>query len=234
VKRTKTGIPGLDGILNGGFPKNRSILVTGGPGSAKTTFSMQFLCNGAREFNEPGVYVTLGERPRDIIENLSWFDFGIDDLLKEKKIAFIDLSIGVGGNERDVEILRNTLATTVREMGAARIVIDPITAMIIHLETGEIREKLITFSNFSNDLKCTTLLVSEMPVGKHSISVFGVEEFAVDGVIILHHMQRGDVRIRGLEVLKMRGTEHGNRIYPLAFSRRGLGIQPEGRIFEEF
>lgn len=234
MERTKTGIGGLDEILKGGFPRNRTILVTGGPGSAKTTFCVQFLCNGAREFNELGIFVTLGEQPKSIIENLAWFDFGIDDLVSQKKIAFLDLSIGAGGNKMDVEILRNTLATTVRDMGAKRIVIDPITAMIIHLGTGEIREKLTTFSNFSNDLKCTTILASEMPVGKQSISVFGVEEFAVDGVIILHHMQRGDVRIRGLEVLKMRGTEHGNRIYPLTFSKGGLEVQPEGRVFEEF
>lgn len=234
MERTKTGIGGLDGILKGGFPKNRTIMVTGGPGSAKTTFSMQFLCNGAREFNEPGIYVTLGERPEDIMENLAWFDFGIEDLVSQKKIAFLDLSIAAGAKKTDVEILRNTLAATVRDIGAKRIVIDSITAMMISLGTDEIREKLTTFSNFSSDFKCTTFLISEMPVGKKSISVFGIEEFAVDGVIILHHMQQGDVRIRGIEVLKMRGTDHGNRIYPLTFGKGGLEAQPEGRIFEEF
>lgn len=234
VERTKTGIDGLDEILKGGFPRNRTILVTGGPGSAKTTFAMQFLCSGAREFNEPGIYVTLGEQPKNVIENLAWFDLGIDDLVNQKKMAFLDLSIAAGGKKIDVEILSNTLATTVRDMGAKRIVIDSVTQMIMSLSIDEIREKLALFSNFSGDLNCTTILISEMPVGKQTISVFGVEEFVVDGVIILHHMQRGDVRIRGIEVLKMRGTDHGNRIYPLTFSKSGLEAQPEGRIFEEF
>lgn len=234
MERTKTGIPGLDEILKGGFPSNRTVMVTGGPGSAKTTFAMQFLCNGAREFNETGIYVTLGEEPTNIIENLAWFDLGIDDLIAQKKITFLDLSIAAGSDRLDIEILKNTLSTTVRDIDAERIVIDPITAMIINMTTAEAREKLTIFSNFAHDLNCTTLLTSEMPVGKQSISVFGIEEFIVDGVIILHHMQRGDVRIRGLEVLKMRGTDHGNRIYPLAFSKSGLEVQPEGRVFEEF
>ena len=234
VERTKTGIEGLDEILKGGFPKDRTILLTGGPGSAKTTFSTQFLTKGAREFDEPGIYVTLGERPENLIENLNWFDFGINDLINKKKIAFLDLSIGAGGKKMDIEILKNTLASTVKEMGAKRIVIDSITQMIVHMNTEEIREKLAMFSNFSGDFNCSTLLISEMPLGKKSISVFGIEEFVVDGVIILHHTKRDDIRIRGLEVLKMRGTEHGNRIYPLTFSKAGLEVSPEGKIFEEF
>jgi circadian clock protein KaiC len=241
VEKTKTGNDGLDGILKGGFPKNRTILVTGGPGSAKTTFCMQFLCNGIKEHNEPGIYATLGESPKSIIENLAWFDFGIEELIDEKKLAFLDLSFAAGikkgtsGQQKaDIDILRNTIAATAREMNAERIVIDSVTAMVVSLSTGEIRQKLTAFSNLSGDLKCTTLITSEMPVGTQSISVFGIEEFIADGVIILHHIQQKDVRIRGIEVLKMRGTEHGHRIYPFQLSKKGLEVLPEGRIFEEF
>lgn len=241
VDRTNTGIKGLDEILNGGFPKNRTIMVTGGPGSAKSTFCTQFLCNGARDYDEPGIYVTLGESPETLIENLSYFDFGLADLVENGKLTFLDLSINARGkegvftdNKIDINLMSKTLRAVKEKVGAKRIVIDPITAMMISFDINEIREKLTAFASFSNVLECTTLMTSEIPTGKETISIFGVEEFVVDGVVIMHHMQQKDVRIRGIEVLKMRGTDHGHRIYPINFTKQGLEVSPEGRIFEEF
>ncbi|MEM4679227.1 MAG: ATPase domain-containing protein, partial [Candidatus Jordarchaeales archaeon] len=66
IERVKTGIPGLDEITNGGFVKGTNILVTGGAGTGKTIFCMQFLYYGAKEYDEPGVFVTLEERPDDL------------------------------------------------------------------------------------------------------------------------------------------------------------------------
>lgn len=241
MDRTNAGIKGLDEVLNGGFPRNRTIMVTGGPGSGKSTFCMQFLCNGAREYDEPGIYVTLGEPPKSLIDNLSYFDFGISDLVDDGKLSFLDLSITAGerggvfvSNKLDINLLSTTLCVVKEKVGAKRIVIDPINAMIISLDISEIREKLAAFANFSNELECTTLMTSEIPTGKETISVFGVEEFVVDGVVIMHHIQQKDVRIRGIEILKMRGTDHGHRIYPVNFTKQGLEVSPEGRIFEEF
>ncbi len=241
MDRTNTGIKGLDEILNGGFPKNRTIMVAGGPGSAKSTFCMQFLCNGARDYDEPGIYVTLDESPENLIVDLSYYGFGIDDLVENGMLTFLDLSLkatekggGPTNNRMDIDILSKTLSLVKKKVDAKRIVIDPLTAMMISLDTNEIREKLTVFANFSNELKCTTLMASEIPTGKETISLFGIEEFIVDGVVILHHIQQKDVRIRGIEILKMRGTEHGHRIYPINFTKQGLEVSPEGRIFDDF
>lgn len=234
LEKTKTGIAGLDEVLKGGFPRNRTILVTGGPGSAKTTFTMQYLCAGAREFNEPGIYVTLGESPRNIIENLGTFKMDLEEMVGQQKIVFLDLSLEAGSKKVDIDILKDTLAATVRKVGAKRIAIDSITQMMIYMGADQIRDKIAVFSNFAQELGCSTVLISEMPLGGKGISVFGVEEFMADGVIILHNTQRQDVRVRGLEVLKMRGSDHGNRIYPVTFGTSGLEIDPEGRVFEDF
>ncbi len=235
--RIVTGIDGLDKILGGGFPKGRTILLAGGPGCGKTILSTQFLCNGARLYDETGVYVTFGETPRGIVQNLSSFDFKINELILQKKMAFIDLSIsGVlrrqaeAGKTIDFAVLKDLIRPVIEELSAKRLVIDPITAMGINRDLPEIRARLTEFATFASDFGCTTLLVSETPIDQNIVSVFGVEEFVVDGVIVLHNMRRGGTRVRGVEIVKMRGTNHGAHIYPVQFGGSGILVFPEERI----
>lgn len=63
--RLKSGIEGLDNILNGGFPTNHLYLVEGDPGTGKTTLALQFLLEGARH-GERCLYVTLSESKHEL------------------------------------------------------------------------------------------------------------------------------------------------------------------------
>lgn len=236
-KRIITGIDGLDKILNGGFPKGRTILLAGGPGCGKTVFSVQFISNGAKLYDETGIYVTLGETPKNILNNLSFFDFEINNLVAQKKMAFIDISISSAirrtadsGEKIDFGILKDMIKPLVDELGAKRLVIDPITAMAINRNDMEIRDRLMEFTLFGTDFGCTTMLVSEIPIDQSIVSVFGVEEFVVDGVVVLHNMRKGGTRIRGIEIVKMRGTNHGAQIYPIKFDNTGITVFPDENI----
>ena len=73
MKRIPTGITGLDKLVEGGFPEGRSILLSGACGTGKTIFSMQYIYNGAKKYSEPGIYVTLDERPELIREDVIRF-----------------------------------------------------------------------------------------------------------------------------------------------------------------
>jgi KaiC/GvpD/RAD55 family RecA-like ATPase len=75
VERVKTGIPGFDEILNGGIPKRNVILLSGGPGTGKSIFSMQFLWNGL-QMGEPGIYVALEEHPVQVRDKYEEFWMG--------------------------------------------------------------------------------------------------------------------------------------------------------------
>ena len=61
TERVATGIAGLDALIEGGFPKGRSILVTGEPGTGKTIFALQFLAEGLAR-GEKGIYVAASKR----------------------------------------------------------------------------------------------------------------------------------------------------------------------------
>ena len=60
--KVRTGIPGFDTIISGGLREGRPIVVCGPPGSGKTTFGLQYLYSGAKDFDEPGVFVTLSQK----------------------------------------------------------------------------------------------------------------------------------------------------------------------------
>jgi KaiC/GvpD/RAD55 family RecA-like ATPase len=97
-----TGIPGVDEVLGGvGIPQGHTVLISGGPGSGKTTFAIQFLYKGATEHGEPGVYITLDEEPEDIKKNMSHFGWDLEELERGKKLIFINVSpVRVAPTER--------------------------------------------------------------------------------------------------------------------------------------
>ena len=78
-----------------------NVLVAGGPGSGKTTFAIQFLYIGITQHNEPGLYITLDEESEDIKKNMSHYGWDLDELEREKKLIFINVSpVRVASAER--------------------------------------------------------------------------------------------------------------------------------------
>jgi circadian clock protein KaiC len=76
-----TGVSGVDKVLGEkGIPRGHSILVAGGPGSGKTTFAMQLLYEEAMECEEPGIYISLDEKPEDVKSNISKFGWVLGKL----------------------------------------------------------------------------------------------------------------------------------------------------------
>nr|MDO8090125.1 ATPase domain-containing protein [Candidatus Sigynarchaeota archaeon] len=90
VETVPSGIPGLDEMLNGGFPRGRAILVSGGPGTGKSILSAQFIYNGAHQHGIPGIIVSLEEPAKTIKENLSSFGWDLDKLIDENLLDIID------------------------------------------------------------------------------------------------------------------------------------------------
>jgi circadian clock protein KaiC len=77
VRRSKTGVPGLDDVLNGGLIPHRLYLVDGDPGAGKTTLSLQFLLEGARA-GEKCLYITLSETKEELTAGATSHDWSLD------------------------------------------------------------------------------------------------------------------------------------------------------------
>ncbi len=235
VERTPTGIHGLDGLMEGGFIPGRSILLAGSPGTGKTTFGLQFICEGAKQ-GESGIVLSLEESPEMWRQDMLNFGYDIAALEEENKMRIIDASLIRIGLESDEKYslapqdfnMNQILAKIIKEsrdIGAKRVLIDSLPALDILYEGDQhkIRSEILKLNYLFKANGFTTLLVSEIPEGEHSYSRHGVESYIVDGVITLHYLTLGSQSGRTLVIRKMRGSGHSEDIHPLEFAS-GKGI----------
>src|ERR1041384_7409961 len=89
LEKALTGIQGLDEITNGGLPSGRPTLISGGAGSGKTLFGIEFLVRGATQFGEPGVFMSFEEALPDLAKNAASLGFDLNRLVAGKKL-FLD------------------------------------------------------------------------------------------------------------------------------------------------
>jgi len=237
LNRVKTGIKGLDELIEGGFPDGRSILVSGGCGTGKTIFCMEYIYRGAKEMNEPGVYVTLDERPDLIREDVLRFGWDLKKLEDQNMIQLIDGSIaklGMPSEEEfslpvtgfDVDKLLLEVMRVIKRIGAKRVVIDSIPALGFNFENeNDVRKAILKLSYMLMRSGVTSILTSEVQEGTGKFGKYGVEEYVVDGVIVLHYMGVGTQSNRILHVRKMRATKHSEDLHPLDITETGIRVQ---------
>lgn len=228
MERTTTGIHGLDELVGGGFLPARTVLVAGCPGTGKTTFGLQFLCEGAKS-GEPGVALSLEEDPKMWREDMLNFGYDIQAMEEKNKIRIVDASLvrlGLESDERyvlspqefDMNHMLSKVIKAGKEIGAKRVLIDSLPALDILFETpNEVRSEIIKLNYLFKANGMTTVLVSEIPEGSKAYSKHEVEEYIADGVITLHYISLGAQSGRSLVIRKMRGSSHSEDIHPLEF-----------------
>jgi len=237
--RVKTGIYGLDELIEGGFPKGRTILITGEAGTGKTIFGMQYAYRGAMEYGEPAVYVTLDERPNMLRQDMKRFGFDIDKAEKKEQFALIDASSAKAGYQSeekyalpamgvDVDRLLLKIMQVIDQIGAKRVVVDSLAGLGFHLNNqNEVRRAILKMNFMLMKNGATTIITSEInDSSSHSYSKYGVEEYVADGVIILSYLgNSGAGANRTLFIKKMRGTSHSEEILPIEFTSKGFVVK---------
>ena len=141
VKRIKTGIPGLDGLMEGGLVQGSSYLVTGGTGTGKTTFACQFLWQGLQQ-GDSVVYITLEEDPQDIKEDAILFGWDFAPFEKKGlcKIIYHDPA--------QVNNLGTIMMNEIAALKAKRLVIDSTAVMGLTMDThSQVRRRIYSLIN---------------------------------------------------------------------------------------
>ncbi|MCK4318994.1 AAA family ATPase [Candidatus Micrarchaeota archaeon] len=228
MERIKVGIAGMDEMLKGGIPKHRHIAICGGPGSGKTSLCFEYLYRGAK-LGEKGLYVSLEETSEDILENLQNAFSGIPDLKemvdsKQLEIAKPDKLL--------LEDVAELIEDRITSNNVTRIVIDSSTMIRLSFkDLSEYRQTMFEFFSLLRNLDCTALMVVESPSQKLENTVFEIEHYVMDGIINLYTIDKGEQRLKAMEVYKMRGTDHIRALTPYKITPMGIKVYVGEKVF---
>ncbi|WP_297463746.1 ATPase domain-containing protein [Thermococcus sp.] len=243
IERVKSGIKGFDDLIEGGFPRGTTVLVTGPTGSGKTTFGVQFVYSGAALYDEPGVIVTLEERASDLRREMLAFGWDLEKYERERKIAIVDgVSTVVGLPSEEQYVLEGNLNTedflryiyrVVKALNAKRLVIDSIPSIAFRLKKEEeVRSVLLQLNTILLEMGVTSILTTEAPdPARGRISRYGVEEYIARGLILLDFVEREVELKRYLLIRKMRETKHSMKKYPFEITEEGIVVYPSGELY---
>src|SRR4030095_4128950 len=214
TERVTTGIAGLDTLVEGGFPKGRSILLTGEPGTGKTIFCLQFLVDGLRR-KEKCIFVTADEEPMDILEQAASLGWDLESYVEKKELAILNAgaylsSLPGAGKERHIDVQKavHDLASFVNQIGAQRLVLDPAGPFVLLREsTIRIQDQTrLLIKLLRSSTRTTNLLTSYAVPRTGERTMHGVEEYLVAGAIVLEMIWKQGRLARSLIVEKMRCT----------------------------
>ncbi len=229
LPKTPTGILGLDEITDGGLPTGRATLVCGAAGSGKTVLALQFIVNGIRSYDEPGVYMAFEETSEDLRLNVRSMGFDLAQLERERKLAidpvYIERSEIEETGEYNLEGLFIRLGEAIDKIKAKRVVLDTIEVLFAGLRNESvIRAELRRLFRWLKEKGVTAIVTGER--GDGSLTRYGLEEYVADCVILLDHRVTEQISTRRLRVVKYRGTLHGTDEYPFLMTETGISVLP--------
>ena len=192
---------------------------------------------GAKIHGEQGIYITLSEAPRKMIANMENFNYYDPELINSGMVKVVELKSMQGlkrGRNIDPQEIFRGIRNLVEENNTKRLVIDSITAICRALKDEEIiREFIIDLSDNLEILDCTSILVSEIPPREVTYSIFGIEEFVSDGIILLGEFERKGDLLRTLQVIKMRGVDHPRHREVMSITKDGINLMPMFKAYGE-
>ena len=230
VDITKTGIQGLDTILNGGIVENSTVLVSGNPGTGKSILGLQFLYNGVEQYDEPGVYLSFEENEEDI--NDAAESIGFDrwrDYVDEGEIRIYDKRELL--HESDFSTTLDNLLEDFVDSEFDRLVMDSLTMFQMFFESeGEKRRYLLQFSDILKQSGLTSLLINEQKAIFPNTEI-GLENFLTDGNIHMIQTPTKSGVNRYIWVAKMRKQKIQTDIFPMEIRDGGIVVHDKAAGF---
>ncbi len=225
--RVSTGVPGFDELVAGGLLSERLYVVSGPPGSGKTTFCAHFVATGATA-GKNCLYVTMHETEDELRQDMAGFEFGFERALGSDAIQFLNLVTESG--RRQISRfgsdggLTNRLVSFIESNDIDRVVVDS-TMLLQHFFSDQ-ADEITGFLTALKQTDATILLISETT----DPTAYSDEHYLAHGVVFFHNFLEGGEMTRGIQVLKMRGTPIDCDIRPLSFGDGGLQIDAKRRV----
>ncbi|NKC32159.1 circadian clock protein KaiC [Falsiroseomonas selenitidurans] len=219
-ERVGSGVQRLDAMLEGGYHRGASILISGAPGTAKTTLSGAF-AEAACQRGEPTLFVSFDSRAEEVERNLA--SVAIDLATHQRSGMLRILAARSVHGSAEGHLLR--IRAAAHEQGARCLVIDPLSALAQDGNAAyshSVAERLIDWAKAAGiTLLCTSLMAHLHP--EQEGTPLQVSTIA-DTWIHLSYLARGGERNRALTIIKSRGTGHSNQVRELLLSGNGVTL----------
>ena len=229
--KSPTGIEGFDDITDGGLPRGRTTLVSGGPGSGKTIFALQFLVHGARNAREPGIFVAFEESSDRLTTNARAFGWDLAALPRTKQLCFMDAQPRpdlIQSGTFDLGGMLAALGAQCKKMGARRIVFDALDVVMALLpDAATQRREVYRLQEWLAAHALTGLITTK--TGGDDVNSFGPQpisfmQFMVDCAVVLNHHVDLGVSQRNLRVKKFRGSAFDENESPFVIGQTGFDV----------
>lgn len=229
--RITTGIAGLDEMLGGGIPKGHAVAVIGNFGTGKTTFSLQFTHAGLVA-GEKVLYISLEEDQDSILLSASLFGWDLKPYVENGQLQMVRLE--PQDAKATIGQIQSDLPRAIRELGAARIVIDSVSLLnLLYKDSTEIRNQMYALVNMIKRSGATLLMTAEVRQDNPMVSRDGEVEYVVDGVILLHAREaenQVEIQLR-ISILKMRRAAHSRAVRPYTLGEGGLNVMADTMVY---
>ncbi|WP_436906982.1 RAD55 family ATPase [Halosimplex marinum] len=230
IELTKTGIDGLDEILNGGIVKNSTTLVSGNPGAGKSILCLQFIYNGVEQFDEKGIYLTFEEDEEDLreaAESIGFDNWG--EHVDNGDIKVYDKKVLL--RENDFSSSLELLLDDFEDNDYDRVVLDSLAMFELFFETEqEKRTYLLKFTDILSENELTTLMTNEQGAVFPETEI-GLENYLTDGNIYLIQTPTESGVNRYVWVAKMRKQDIETDIFPMEISHGGIRVHQNASAF---
>ena len=220
VERISTGIPRLDSMLGGkGFYRGSTILLTGPPGSGKTSLGAYFAHAAARR-GERALYFAFEESPHQIQRDMRSIDLQLQGSVKRDLLRFhASRPTGYG-----LEMHLATMFKVVHSYRPSVVIVDPITSLLVAGSPSEAKSMVTRLVDFLKTEQVTSFFTSLVSGTRNLPETDMVISSLMDTWIVLQDVESNGERNRVLSVFKSRGMAHSNQAREFLITDAGLDL----------
>ncbi len=218
-QRVSSGLPRLDHMLNGGYHRGSNVLISGAPGTAKSTLSGLFAAAACKR-GDRTLYVSFDEGAAQIVRNLRSVNIQLAPHLKSGLLRMYSTRTR-GPN---VEDQFGALRDKVREHRPECLIIDPLSALstkLSHLASADAAQQFLDFLKGEGITVVNTSLMEGLSTDEATAT--GISTIADTWIHLSYIVQDGE-RNRALTIVKSRGTGHSNQVRELTLSNDGVSL----------
>ncbi len=219
-ERVSSGLPRLDNMLNGGYYRGSNVLISGAPGTAKSTTGQAASPPRPAERGERTLYVSFDEGADQIVRNLRSVGIKLAPHLKSGLLKIYSTRTR-GPN---IEDQFGDLRVKVREHNPRCLIVDPLSALSTkheHLASADAAQYFLDSLKSAGITVVSTSLMDGLSTDEATAT--GISTIADTWIHVSYIVQDGE-RNRALTIVKSRGTGHSNQVRELTLSDEGVSL----------